>query len=229
MGTRCRPIRARAFRRTLGTTRGFSRLSLPRHTRLLCRRRGSQCTRMGSILLWRYCIRHLDERHSGIVPFGRVSINMLAAAAALLLLEKGGNLPPSRQITLRGDNTAACNAVNTGVVHSPAMRFALRVFIRVCQQTKVRCSMLHVGTKRNTIPDHASRGELHLADAEIKRLCWNRRDIDIRDQVQGWELEMHKWAKKHSTSDWEPSPEDPIAEAIEEVQAIDLRLTCHQQ
>lgn len=102
---------------------------------------------------------------------GRVSINpleLLASAAAVLLLGKQGLVTNKQQVTLRGNNSTAFTAANTVVACTPAMRYALRTFISACQEVGVRCWVLQLSTKENRIADHASRMNLLAADKAIR-------------------------------------------------------------
>lgn len=88
----------------------------------------------------------------------------------LELLDSGENLAPSRQITLRGDNTIACNAVNTCMTHSLTMGFSLTISVRVCCETNDRCWMMHLSSKTNVIADLTSGEQLDLAEVQLRRL-----------------------------------------------------------
>lgn len=105
----------------------------------------------------------------------KISINpleLLASAAAVLLIGMRESNVTNKQITLRGDNLTACTAANTGGAFSPAMRLALRIFTRACQELNIRCWIMHVGTKDNLIADHASRMNITGAENAICKAGW---------------------------------------------------------
>lgn len=75
-----------------------------------------------------------------LIQSWRLSINpleLLASTVAVLLLEEKGLIPGHRQMSLRGENTTACNETNTGIAYSPAMRLALSIFVCLCRQAQV--------------------------------------------------------------------------------------------
>lgn len=136
-----------------------------------------------------------------LIAEGRLSINpleLLASAATVVLLEKIGKLPSHKQVSLCGENSIDCNAANTGIAYSPAMRFALGIFVGVCRKARVRCWIVYIGTKDNRRSDLASRLQTHKAEEAVRRAGWEPEWLWIEDMMKEWERQLHQWANTYA-------------------------------
>lgn len=161
---------------------------------------------------------------------GRLSINpleLLASAAAVMLLNKMGKWPGTRQIALIRDNATAGNAANTGIAYRPAMRLALGIYVDICKTTSARRWLVHVGTKENRIADLASRQERNKVEVAICEARWNPRWTDISKNMHEWERQMQQWARINVMLDEVCEADEDIASEMKEVELLNLELRCN--
>lgn len=84
----------------------------------------------------------------------KLSINgleLLAAAAAVVLVDKAGKAPRRQRYTLKCDNSTACVAANHGIAGSAALREALHIWRQVYGKRGTTVRLLYVETKAHSI------------------------------------------------------------------------------
>lgn len=124
-----------------------------------------------------------------LIQSGLISINpleLLASAAAVYLLEEKGLISGNLQIALLGDNTTACNAVNTGISYNPAIRLALRIIVNVCKKAQLLCWLMHISSNNNHIADPESRDERKNAELGVQKDSWEPKWTNLSTTMGEW-------------------------------------------
>lgn len=85
-------------------------------------------------------------------------LELLTAAAAVLLIVKEGKQHSCRHLCLLCDNTSACDAANTEVVYSALMRFSVCIFVQLCDEYVFTVQLLYIPSTENIILDAVSIG-----------------------------------------------------------------------
>lgn len=106
----------------------------------------------------------------GNKPISITNLELLAAAADVVLVCKCGLFPTEHQIALRRDNTTACGAVIDGAAYSTYMRFLSSIFTGTCSRYGLRCLVLHISTAENRIAEFYSRNEWEAAKETLRGL-----------------------------------------------------------
>lgn len=85
-------------------------------------------------------------------------LKLLTTGAAVELLGKTVRIPDEQKVVLKCDNTSACIVANALAVYSPAMRFALKTLLRICQRHSVTVRLIYISFE-NVIADFISRNK----------------------------------------------------------------------
>lgn len=148
----------------------------------------------------------------------KLSINaleLLAAAMAVVLVDKAGMVPRGGRFALKCDNDMACAAANYGVTASAAMREALRMWGAESGGRGLTVRLLYVDTKSNSIADALSRLEVGKALSEIGRRGWERKEFQLGELFARWEAQI--WDRLKSKRVFlSVEQEDVLAQKAEE-------------
>lgn len=103
------------------------------------------------------------------------AVELVAAAVAVILMEKEHGIPGKRQFAMKCDNSTACACANHGVASSTGMCVALRKWRRFCKKLGVLVRLLKTEICNNKIVDALSRIEWNKALKALGGSGWECR------------------------------------------------------